>query len=140
MLAIGLGTFLLVTLYNVRSALMSQVVQRSGKGTESGALRRTAAAATYIEELARSFNLGLYAEVPVVTMRLSAVEDRRVEEIRADANSRIPSWALRRECSTYRSRLASTEQIVAGPGRESRRRFATDTGLSRPVSRTLRVE
>ena len=33
MLAIGLGTFLLVTPYNVRSALMSQVVQRSGKGS-----------------------------------------------------------------------------------------------------------
>ena len=47
MLAIGLGTFLLVTLYNVRSALMSQVVQRSGKGrTESGALRRAATTAT----------------------------------------------------------------------------------------------
>ena len=138
MLAIGLGTFLLVTLYNVRSALMSQVVQRSSKGEPNLVLfdvqqqqRRD------IEELVRSFNLGLYAEVPVVTMRLSAVKDRRVEEIRADANSRIPSWALRREYrSTYRSRLAGTEQIVEGnwqgKSTATRNRYRS---LSRQVSR-----
>ena len=143
MLAIGLGTFLLVTLYNVRSALMSQVVQRSGKGEPNLVLfdvqqqqRRD------IEELVRSFNLGLYAEVPVVTMRLSAVKDRRVEEIRADTSSRIPSWALRREYrSTYRSRLAGTEQIVAGrwQGKVDGDSQPIPVSLETGIAETLRV-
>ena len=73
----------------------------------------------------------------MVTMRLSAVKDRRVEEIRADTSSRIPSWALRREYrSTYRSRLAGTEQIVAGKWQgksmTTRNRYRS---LSRRVSR-----
>ena len=143
MLAIGLGTFLLVTLYNVRSALMSQVVQRSGKGEPNLVLfdvqqqqRRD------IEELVRSFNLGLYAEVPVVTMRLSAVKDRRVEEIRADTSARIPSWALRREYrSTYRSRLAGTEQIVAGrwQGKVDGDSQPIPVSLETGIAETLRV-
>ena len=70
-------------------------------------------------------------------MRLSAVKDRRVEEIRADTSSRIPSWALRREYrSTYRSRLAGTEQIVAGKWQgKSMATHNRYRSLSRRVSR-----
>ena len=143
MLAIGLGTFLLVTLYNARSALMSEVMQRSGKGEPNLVLfdvqqeqRRG------IAELIRSFNLSLYHEVPVVTMRLSAVKDKRVDEIRADSASRIPSWALRREYrSTYRSRLAGTEQIVGGTwqGKVDDDAQPIPVSLEKGIAETLRV-
>jgi putative ABC transport system permease protein len=143
MLAVGLGTFLLITLYNVRSALMSQVVQRSGKGEPNLVLfdvqqeqRRG------VEELVRSFSLGLYSEVPVVTMRLSAVKDRRVEEIRADPVSSIPSWALRREYrSTYRGRLTGTEQIIGGAwqGKVSGDSQPIPISLEKGIAETLRV-
>src|SRR5262249_22505386 len=94
MLAMGLGAILFVTLYSVRSALMSQVMQRSGKSEANLVLFDVQQQQRQdIEQLVRSFKLGLYAEVPVVTMRLSAVKDRRVAEIRAVAKSRIPSWA-----------------------------------------------
>src|SRR5262249_34099356 len=143
MLAIGLGTFLFVTLYNVRSALMSQVVQRSGKGEPNLVLFDVQQQQRQdIKELVRSFNLGLYAEVPVVTMRLSAVKGRRVEEIRADTSSRIPSWALRREYrSTYRGGLASTEQIVAGKwqGKVDNDSQPIPISLETGIAETLRV-
>ena len=143
MLAIGLGTFLVLTLYNVRSMLMSQVLQRSGKGEPNLVLfdvqkeqRRD------IGDLVRSFNLSLYDEVPVVTMRLAAVKDKRVEELRADPGSRIPSWALRREYrSTYRSQLAGTEEIVAGTwqGRVDGEAQPIPVSLEKGIAETLRV-
>ena len=83
-----------------------------------------------------------FPEVPVVTMRLSAVKDRRVEEIRADTSSRIPSWALRREYrSTYRSRLAGTEQIVAGKwqGKVDDDSQPIPISLETGIAETLRV-
>jgi putative ABC transport system permease protein len=67
----------------------------------------------------KSFHTTAFEEVPIVTMRLAAINERRVEEIRADAASGIPSWALRREYrSTYRGRLTQTEQIIAGTWHE----------------------
>jgi putative ABC transport system permease protein len=144
MLAIGLGTFLLVTLYNARSALVSEVMQRSGKGEPNLVLfdvqqeqRRGVA------ELIRSFNVSLYNEVPVVTMRLSAVKGKSVETIRADPTSRIPAWALRREYrSTYRSRLAGTEKIVGGiwQGKADGDSQPIPVSLEKGIAETLRVE
>jgi putative ABC transport system permease protein len=144
MLAIGLGTFLLVTLYNARSALVSEVMQRSGKGEPNLVLfdvqqeqRRSVA------ELIRSFNVSLYNEVPVVTMRLSAVKGKSVETIRADPTSRIPAWALRREYrSTYRSRLAGTEKIVGGiwQGKADGDSQPIPVSLEKGIAETLRVE
>lgn len=116
MLAIGLGTFLLVTLFSVQSMLLNQVVERSGKGEPNLVLfdvqrdQRDGMA-----QLLRSFAIHGYEEVPIVTLRLAAVKGRRVEEIRADLNAAIPSWALRREYrSSYRNRLTSTERIIMG--------------------------
>jgi putative ABC transport system permease protein len=116
MLSLGLGTFLLVTLYSTHSMLLNQVAQRSGKDEPNLVLfdiqkdQREGIAAVF-----RSFNLRVYEEVPIVTMRLAAVRERPVEEIRADSASKIPPWAIRREYrSTYRSGLLSTEQIIEG--------------------------
>jgi putative ABC transport system permease protein len=116
MLSIGLGTFLLVTLYNVRSMLMNQVAARSGTGEPNLVLfdvQKNQKQA--IADLVHSFSTSLYEEVPVVTMRLAAVKGKRVEELRDDVGSRIPRWALRREYrSTYRNHLSATERIIAG--------------------------
>ncbi|HXG52191.1 MAG TPA: ABC transporter permease [candidate division Zixibacteria bacterium] len=115
-LAVGLGTFLLATLYGVRGMLLNQVLDRVGEGEPNLVLfdvqqdQRDGVAA-----LLRSFGIRGSEEVPVVTMRLSAVKDRRVEELRADPKAPIPYWALRREYrSTFRSGLASTETLAAG--------------------------
>jgi putative ABC transport system permease protein len=115
-LAIGLGTFLLVTLYSVQHMLVAQVAGRAGAGEPNlvlfdvqGDQRQS------IGELIKSQGISLRGEVPVVTMRLSSVKGQRVEELRANPHARIPGWALRREYrSTYRAELTSTEKIIAG--------------------------
>jgi putative ABC transport system permease protein len=57
----------------------------------------------------------LVDDVPVVTMRLAALEGRRIADIRKDRDARVSGWALGREYrSTYRDRLADTEETIAG--------------------------
>ncbi len=115
-LAIGLGTFLLVTLYSVQDTLVTQVTARAGAGEPNLVLfdvQRDQRQA--IAELIKSQGVSFHGEVPIVTMRLSAVKGRRVEDLRADPNAKISAWALRREYrSTYRAELTGTEKIIAG--------------------------
>jgi putative ABC transport system permease protein len=114
MLAIGLGTFLLVTLYSAQRMLVAQVTGRASGGEANLVLfdvQRDQRSG--IAELITSQGLSLREEVPIVTMRLTQVKGRSVEALRAERQ--IPSWALRREYrSTYRSGLTETEEIVGG--------------------------
>jgi len=143
MLSIGLGTFLLVTLYSVQGMLLRQVAEREGKGEPNLVLfdvqkdQREGIAALF-----SSFNVRLYEQVPIVTMRLAAIKEKRVEEILADPASRIPSWALRREYrSTYRSRLTSTEQMIEGAwqGKVTANSQPIPVSLEKGIAETLKV-
>jgi putative ABC transport system permease protein len=146
MLSIGLGTFLLASLYGVQGMLLRQVGERSGKGEPNLVLfdiqkdQREGIGALF-----KSFNVSSFDEVPIVTMRLAAVKGRSVDEIRADPGSgipSIPSWALRREYrSTYRSRLTSTEKIIAGTwqGKSASDAPSIPVSLEKGIAGTLKV-
>lgn len=125
-LAIGIGTFLLVTLYGVQNMLVKQVTLRSGRGEPNLVLFDVQAdQRRAVADLINSQGLALHDDVPIVTMRLSAVKGKSVVQLRADPQSRIASWALRREYrSTYRRELTGTERIVQGTWRGS---VAADT-------------
>ncbi|HEX9661818.1 MAG TPA: FtsX-like permease family protein, partial [Candidatus Binatia bacterium] len=116
MLAVGLVTFLLLTLYNVRHQLVRQVAERGGDGEPNLVLFDVQREQRQeLAQLLRSLDIDLSDQVPVVTMRLAAVKGRRIEALRADGAARVPDWALRREYrSTYRSGLAGTEKLVKG--------------------------
>jgi putative ABC transport system permease protein len=135
--------FLLASLYGVQGMLLRQVSERSGKGEANLVLfdiqkdQRDGVGA-----LLKSFGVPSFEEVPIVTMRLTAVKQRRVEEIRADPASTIPPWALRREYrSTYRSRLSGTERIVAGAwqGKISGDVDTIPVSLEKGIAETLKV-
>jgi putative ABC transport system permease protein len=115
-LAIGLGTFLLITLYGAQNMLVKQVTLRGGHGEPNLVLFDVQKDQRHgIADLVKSQGLTLHSEVPIVTMRLSAVKGRTVEELRADPKTKTPAWALRREYrSTYRSALTGTEEITQG--------------------------
>jgi putative ABC transport system permease protein len=81
-------------------------------------------------------------EVPIVTMRLSRIKGRSVEELRADPKANISVWALRREYrSTYRGRLMSTEEILAGSwqGRVPPDVEPIPVSVEKGIAETLRV-
>jgi putative ABC transport system permease protein len=145
MLAVGLATFLLVTLYNVRHQLVQQVAERGGGTGEPNLVLFDVQPNQRQEltELLSSMNIALQDQVPVVTMRLSAVKGRRVEELRADTAARIPGWALRREYrSTYRGDLAATEKLVEGNWHVKVKGEAESipVSLEKGIAETLRVD
>jgi putative ABC transport system permease protein len=143
MLAIGLATFLLATLYNARGMLLQQVEERGARGDANLVLfdvqndQRPAIAALF-----KTMGLTRSVEVPIVTTRLTAIKGKRIEEIRKDGGRSIPNWALRREYrSTYRDRLTGTEKIIAGRWQGS---AAPDSqpipiSLEKGIAETLRV-
>jgi putative ABC transport system permease protein len=142
MLSIGLGTFLLVTLYSVQSMLLNQIAGRSGKGEPNLVLfdvqkdQREG-----ITALLRGLNARGHEEVPIVTMRLAGVKGKPVEELRSTPDSKIPAWALRREYrSTYRRRLTGTEEIIKGTWRGTTEgETPVPISLERGIAETLRV-
>lgn len=141
MLAIGLGTFLLVTLYSAQRMLVSQVAGRAATGEPNLVLfdvQRNQRAG--ITELIVSQGISMREEVPIVTMRLTRVKGTSVDELRAER--KIPFWALRREYrSTYRSGLSQTEEIIAGAwqGKIAADAETIPVSLEKGIADTLRV-
>jgi putative ABC transport system permease protein len=143
MLAIGLGAFLFVTLYNVQNTLINEVAERGGKNEPNlvffdiQTVQRAA-----VSNLIKSFDVPIREEVPVITMRVTAVKDKPVEELRNDSRPTIPAWALRREYRvTYRSGLTPSERLLSGRWRPRVRSDieAIPISLEKGIAETLRV-
>ncbi len=116
MLALGLGTFLVFTLFLTRELLLQQVVVAGDGDNPTMALfdiqddQREE-----VRGILEGMGLPVLQDVPIVTMRLSHVKGRTVSQIMADPNVETPGWVLRREYrSTYRDHTVSTEEVVAG--------------------------
>jgi putative ABC transport system permease protein len=143
-LAVGLATFLLVTLYNVRHQLVQQVAERGGAGEANLVLFDVQQDQRQeLAQLLSSMDIALQEQVPVVTMRLTSVKGRPVEELRADSAARIPRWALRREYrSSYRADLAVTEKLIKGTWHAKVNGDAEPIPISleQGIAETLRVD
>jgi putative ABC transport system permease protein len=116
MVSLGLGTFLILTLYLSRSTLLREVEGVDGRARPNllffdiqddqvGPLVR----------LAEAQGVTVLQRAPVVTMRIAAIRGRSVDELQRDGAVRLPGWALRREYrSTFRGKISETERVVAG--------------------------
>ena len=68
-----------------------------------------------MEALLKSQQLPIMQRVPIVTMRLAAINGRSVSAIKKDTAQGIPAWALTREYRvTYRDTLSKAEKLSAG--------------------------
>lgn len=136
--ALGLGTFLLLTLAFAREALLGQI-RDAGAGERPNLLFFDVQDDQVGDLKARLAGLGAptLAEAPIVTMRLAKLRGRAVEELLRDPTAGIPGWTLRREYrSSYRAGPADTEKVVAGEwiGRWTDTDFVAGTGAAVPVS------
>jgi len=116
LLALGLGTFLVVTLALTRTTLLAQI-KGVGDNQRPNLLFFDIQddQMAPLEKILKREDAELKAKAPIVTMRLRALKGRSVDQILKDDSSRIPSWTLRREYrSTYRGKLSGTEKVVAG--------------------------
>lgn len=116
LLSLGLGTFLMLTLVLTRDTLLGKI-----NGIGGGARPNLMFFDIQDDQIARLAALAmqngtpLVAQAPIVTMKLTAVKGRTVEEILKDKDSGVPGWTLRREYrSSYRSALSDTERVTAG--------------------------
>jgi putative ABC transport system permease protein len=116
MVSIGLGTFLIMTLYITQHVLLTQASLAGGKNQPNMVLfdiqsNQVQGAA----DIVRKENLPVLQQVPIVTTRLAAVKGHTVKELLADSSRDIARWALRHEYRvTYRDSLVGTEKIVKG--------------------------
>lgn len=141
MLSLGLGTFLVTTLYLTQSTLLAQVsLSGSGHNPNLVLFDIQSDQKEGVANLVRSFDLPLLQQVPVVTMRLAAVRGRRTEELLNDPNSTISGWALQRQYRvTYRDHLIDTEEILAGAWQgtvhdsSSPAPISLEEGIARPL-------
>ncbi|MDQ2771850.1 MAG: FtsX-like permease family protein [Bacteroidota bacterium] len=114
--SIGLGTFLLATLFLTQAQLLGRV-QLADRGRQPNLVlfdiqpeQRAG-----VEALLKSQQLPVMQRVPVVTMRLAAINGQSVSVIKKDTARGIPAWALTREYRvTYRDTLSKSEKLSAG--------------------------
>ena len=132
LLSLGLGTFLILTLYLVQNNILREIASSRPK-TEANIIlfdvqpdQRDAA-----KSVLQSRGLKLLDEAPIITLRLSTIEGKSVQQLLGATNRSIPNWVLRRE---YRSSIAGPlrpgESIVAGQWPPSTNAAAGAVGVS----------
>lgn len=115
MLSIGLGTFLIATLFGVQRTLLSQIEIAGGAERPNLVffdIQRDQLQP--VTDIVQENDLPVLASVPIVTMRLSAVNGRTIDEMREDSTVNV-RWAHTREYrSTYRDYLNDSETVIEG--------------------------
>lgn len=144
LLALGLGTFLMLTLFLTRSTLLSQI-QGTGGGGRPNLLFFDIQddQIAPLEALLAREGLPAQQQAPIVTMRVKALKGRGVEQLLADKQSPIPAWTLRREYrSTFRDQVSNTESVVAGTftGRVEPDTAVVPVSLEEGLARDMRVK
>lgn len=115
-LAIGIGTFLISTLYFTKDFLLAKASIESNEKTPNIILfdvqtqQKEAVAQTIIPK-----GLPVLENIPIITMRLQKIKERSVNDIREDSTSTINGWILSHEFRvTYRDSLIASETLLEG--------------------------
>ena len=114
-LALGFGSFLVSTMLLSERTLLNQIDLASTEGRPNLVFYDVQPAQVdSVESLIRAANLPIIDQVAMISMRISSVNGRAIEDIREDSTSDF-SWAHRREYrSTYRDFLSESETVVEG--------------------------
>ena len=116
-LAIGLGTFLISTLYFTKDILLAKTSIERGSDSANIILmdvqsdQKEAVINTIVPK-----GLNLIDNIPIVTMRMHKIKDDLVNDLRQDTLSRGRNrWILNHEFRvTYRAALIPSEKIIEG--------------------------
>ena len=115
-LAIGVGTFLISTLYFTKDILLAKA--QLEKGANSPNIILLDVQSDQQEAVANSIiprGLPLIDNIPIITMRVHELKRRPVNDIRLDTTSNINQWILNHEFRvTYRDSLIASETLVSG--------------------------
>ena len=111
-LAIGVGTFLISTLYFTKDMLLAKLSFQSGENTPNIILMDVQN--DQKAEVAKTMG-NVIDNIPIVTMRVHSIKGKTVNEIRKDSTSKINEWMLNHEFRvTYRDSLIASESLASG--------------------------
>ena len=115
-LAIGLGTFLISTLYFTKDILLAKT-SLENKKTDANIILMDVQSSqeSALLDNFKSKGLEVIDNIPIITMRIASIRGKSVNEIRKDTTVKMRKWMLNREFRvTYRAELSETEEITAG--------------------------
>ena len=115
-LAIGLGTFLISTLYFTKDILLAKTSLENKKTDANIILMDVQKAQTAaLLNTFKSNNLEVIDNIPIITMRMEKIKGKTVNEIRKDTLIKMRKWMLNREFRvSYRNHLVATEELIEG--------------------------
>lgn len=116
MVAIGLGTAFISILFFVQSILMNRLNLSSGTNQPNIVLFDIQSSQKQgVGNVAATYHLHVNAFVPVVNMRVAALNVIKAAQALTDTSGKLPRGLFRREYRvTYRDSLTASEKIVAG--------------------------
>jgi putative ABC transport system permease protein len=115
-LAIGMGMFLISTLYFTKDILLAQASLDTGSNSANMILLDVQEEQKEgIAKTIRDKELSVLEDIPIVTMRVQNINGRSVNAIRQDTTSKVNRWILSHEFRvTYRDSLIASEIVEAG--------------------------
>ncbi len=115
-LTIGVGTFLISTLYFTKDVLLAQAsMDASTNSTNIILLDVQTDQVASITTTLSAMDMPVNESMPIITMRLHSIEDIPVNEIRQDSTSKIRRWILNHEFRvSYRETLSDSEVLAEG--------------------------
>ena len=115
-LAIGIGTFLISTLYFTKDLLLAQAsLDEQAESPNMILLDVQTEQQEAVANTINSQNLPVLENIPIVSMRVESLKGRPASEIREDTTSNVNGWILHHEFrTTYRDSLISSEILEEG--------------------------
>ncbi len=114
--AIGLGTFLISTVYFSKDILLGKT--SVAETSENANIIALDVQRDQVEDVVRIFetnNVRPIDNISLVTMRMHRIKGKLVNTLRNDSTSKVRGWLLNHEFrATYRDSLIASEQILMG--------------------------
>lgn len=116
LLAIGVGTFLISTLYFSKDILLAKATLENGENSPNLILLDVQSEQEEaVAGIIQNSSLPVLDRIPIITMRIQSINGRPVNDIRQDTTTRINQWILNHEFRvTYRDSLIESETLTAG--------------------------
>ncbi|WP_232731971.1 ABC transporter permease [Confluentibacter lentus] len=115
-MTIGVGTFLISTLYFSKNLLLAQAsIERKANSANMILLDIQNEQIEQVASIITDNSYPLIDNIPIVTMRIHSIDGKTVNEIREDTTSTIRRWVLSHEFRvTYRNSLTASETLQSG--------------------------
>ena len=113
---IGLGALFISTLYFIQTILINRVSLTGSGGQPNMVLFDIQSSQKdSVADLARQYKLPILQQVPIVTMRIEAINGKTAADVKKDTASKISERAFEWEFRvTYRDSLTDSEKLTAG--------------------------